>query len=101
MDKQTESLIESISSGSYKLGQIVQLELVSKELMKKAENFFANGKDELANVFREESKKALETANLLRCSYENKEKKSSDDAWSILDNCIGNIVYPSNDWIKG
>jgi len=94
MDKRTESLIETISEASYKLGAIEKMYFISSDLMKKSQKYFSERKDELALAYREESVSMRNSADILRKSYDEDEHRSSSNAWSILNNCVTNEVYP-------
>lgn len=93
MDKQTEKLIENISSYAYANGAIDKMLFISIELMKIAEKHFSKGEDALANAFRSESIRLKESYNI-SMNARDSNKKVIDDSWSILDNCIGDIIYP-------
>lgn len=94
MDKRTESLIETISEASYKLGAIDKMYFIASEFMKKSEKYFSEGKDELAFSYREQSNAIKNAAKILKNSYDKREFVDSSNAWSILSNCITEVNYP-------
>lgn len=97
MNENIENLIETIGDASYRLGQIVQMELISQELMKIASKFFSEGKDNLADIFREESRNMNAKADQMREEYDKTSKVKSREAWAKLDFVIPDTIYVSKD----
>lgn len=88
MKKETESLILKVSDAGRLLGEIVSIEEISSELMKKAESYFRKGDDSLANVFRRESISLSEKAETRRRIYDSTVRKEESEAWEILSRTI-------------
>ena len=71
----TEQEIDNIQEQYYELGQIVQIEKTSEELMDKACRYFAEDKEEYAEVFKKLAKRYSEGAKSRRTAYDEKYHK--------------------------
>lgn len=95
MDDITEQYIENLLNTQYELGKVCILESLPNVILDKAAEYFKNGDDKTANIFRNLAKELDTNAKERRKQYENKEHKEHKEIWSILDEAI-----PDLDWSK-
>jgi transcription elongation factor GreA-like protein len=93
MNEKTEQLIEEIADAAELLGQEEGLNIAKTIILDLAKTYFAENKDEFANILRLLSKRIENEAKKCRDIFEKTEMIKKDTAWFMLGKAIQNEIY--------
>lgn len=86
-----ESLIEKLCDIDYRLGKIVQMEIVSHSLLEQSGKLFANSKDDMAKEYRKLGLDLTTTAKNLREKHTQEVSPLKTKIWEELCLRVHNI----------